>query len=183
MIVTDAGNLCQKNYLVTVTVDEPLKGSITATLPQIYEGTSTTIDAGSYNAETYSWTSPAFDGVKQGSQITESPTQTTTYYVHMDRGACTATDYITIEVIPSTSVSDITNTPIKIYPNPFTNKLEIEKAANYNLTVTDMQGRIQYQRDNLTGDETVTTSGWTAGIYLINLSSQDDNIVRKVVKH
>jgi hypothetical protein len=250
---------CAQSFIATVNVDEALSGNIAATLPQICEGFTTTIDAGSHSADTYIWTSSSFSGEMRAARITVSPPETTIYMVEMSRGACTVTDEIIIDVSskpvillidsvgvhdreiipkpgfgtypfrfgvdelpadddplkrnllfgnhtfyivdaancysdavtyflrdpdsPNSSASVTVNTPIEIYPNPFTDKLEIEKAANYSLTITDMQGRIQYQRANLTGNETIITSGWAAGIYLITLSSQDNNIVRKVVKY
>ena len=83
---------------MTVDVDEPLKGNIATTSAQTCEGSSITINAGSYSAATYSWTSPAFTGVKYGAQITEYPAETTTYTVAMSRGTCTHEDSITINV-------------------------------------------------------------------------------------
>jgi len=101
------------------------------------------------------------------------------FYI-VDSYGCRSASY---GYIITLSVSDVTNSPIKIYPIPFTDKLEIQKAANYNLTVTDVQGSILYQRSNLTDNETISTAGWAAGVYLINLSSLDNNVVRKVVKY
>jgi gliding motility-associated-like protein len=95
-MVTDAGGLCPKPYPVTVTVDEPLTGKIVTTNPQTCEGGSVTIDAGSYAADTYNWTSPG--GLKPEARITVSPKETTTYMLIINRGACKAEDDITIEV-------------------------------------------------------------------------------------
>jgi gliding motility-associated-like protein len=96
--VTDAGGLCPKPHPVTVTVDEPLTGKIVTTNPQTCEGGNVTIDAGSYNAETYSWTSSAPGNVKPEARITVSPKETTTYTLVISRGACETDDHITIEV-------------------------------------------------------------------------------------
>ena len=234
-----------------VIVDEPLYAQLED--KNICEGESVKLDASPYQATTYIWTSSS-DTVltpRFGAIQTERPEITTTYYVAMERGKCTASDEITVTVntLPRISridsldvktheiitlegfgthpfsyavddqpfdfnpikydlfgmhtfyvidfygcrsqaygyvISSNSSVPasvIKIYPNPFTDKLEIEKAANYNLTVTDMQGRIQYQRANLTDNEMILTSGWAEGIYLIALSSQDNNIVKKVIKY
>ena len=89
---------CSKSYPVTVTVDEPLEGRIIPTRSQTCEGGDVTIDAGSYDAEVYSWTSTAFADVKSGSRITVSPQETTIYMLEISRGACIAEDEITIEV-------------------------------------------------------------------------------------
>jgi gliding motility-associated-like protein len=95
VIVNDG---CEQSFTAMVKIDEALHGSIVATLPQICEGISTTINAGSYNAYTYSWTSTALDIVKPESRVTVSPAETTTYMLDMSRGVCTAADAITIDV-------------------------------------------------------------------------------------
>jgi gliding motility-associated-like protein len=94
--VKDAGGLCPEKYPVKVTVDELLKGNITASNLQTCEGGSVTIDAGSYNADTYNWMSPA--GLKQEARITVSPKVTTIYMLDISRGACMDKDDITISV-------------------------------------------------------------------------------------
>jgi len=97
-----AGNaVCsEQHFPVDVKVDKPLTGSIWTNDENaaICEGFTITMNASSYNADTYSWTSSAFVGEKQTAMITESPEATTTYYVNMTRGACTGRDEITIEV-------------------------------------------------------------------------------------
>jgi len=88
---------CSIKIPVQVYVDEPLNGAIAARSP-ICEGESTRINAGLYNAETYIWTSTAFNGEKYGVEIVEAPEETSTYYLNIFRGACSAEDDITIEV-------------------------------------------------------------------------------------
>jgi gliding motility-associated-like protein len=88
---------CEEDYPVTVMVDEKLKGGITANTP-ICEGFSATIDARSYNADTYIWTSTDFAGNKQIARIVESPEETAIYNLYIERGVCKAYDVITIEV-------------------------------------------------------------------------------------
>jgi gliding motility-associated-like protein len=91
---------CTQPFTAVVTVDESLvdKGTIATTNPQTCEGANVEINAASYNAYTYSWTSPEFEGIRTGSQITVSPEETTTYMLQMTRGTCTESDEITIVV-------------------------------------------------------------------------------------
>jgi len=88
----------------TVSISDPIKiyvddlwnGRITANTP-ICKDEIVTINAG-YNANTYIWTSPAFDDEKEIALIIESPAETTTYNLHVSRGECEATDSVTIQV-------------------------------------------------------------------------------------
>jgi gliding motility-associated-like protein len=82
---------CTKEIVVPVYVDKPLEGYIAEIMP-ICEGESVVINAGSYDAQTYIWTSLAFEGEKRGARITESPAKTTIYYLEIFRGACTEKD-------------------------------------------------------------------------------------------
>jgi gliding motility-associated-like protein len=91
-------NGCKQSFTAEIKVDEALSGAVTATLPQICEGISTTINAGSYNAYTYNWTSTALDDLKPESRFTVSPVETTIYTVVMTRGECKETDGTTIDV-------------------------------------------------------------------------------------
>jgi len=245
---------CASTNTVQVEVDEPLNAQMED--KNICEGDRVTLDASPYQATSYVWVASTDIALRYGSTLSERPEATTTYYVAMERGECTANDEIIVTVnsnprilrIDSIDVkareiiamegfgtppfiyavddqpfdfdpfkydllsgmhtfrvidlygcqsqayvyvmggtessnSSVPVSVIKTYPNPFTDKLKIEKAANYHLTVTNMQGRIQYQRANLTDNETILTSGWVAGTYFITISSQDNHIVKKVVKY
>jgi len=88
---------CSMTFEVQVYVDEPLKGDIMADSP-ICEGESAVINASSYDAQIYVWTSAAFEGEKQGARITESPEKTSTYNLQIFRGECKAKDAVTIIV-------------------------------------------------------------------------------------
>lgn len=88
---------CSKDIDIEVYVDEPLTGSIDAKTP-ICEGQSTTINASSYDADSYTWTSEAMFGEKQGAVITEYTPFTAYYYLSVVRGECSKPDSIEIEV-------------------------------------------------------------------------------------
>ena len=92
---------CDTIIKIDIKVDEPLVGNIDDKV--ICEGTSTTLDARSYKATTYSWTSSAITGVKTTPVITESPEFTgngneVDYYLTMTRGGCQAQAHATITV-------------------------------------------------------------------------------------
>jgi gliding motility-associated-like protein len=99
------GYCSMKDIPVTINVDEPLNGNIAGKL-EICEGDKTTLDASTYQADSYIWTSTAYTGEKHGSVQTEGPSETTTYTLTVTRGACAA-------VIPPVTVT--VNSQPRIY--------------------------------------------------------------------
>jgi gliding motility-associated-like protein len=112
----DNGVCPKQDFPVGVKVDKPLTGSIwtDGANTAICEGFTVTMNAGSYNADTYSWTSSAFVGEKQTAMITGSPEMTTTYYVNMTRGACKGHDEITIEVNGKPVIESIDSLDVRV---------------------------------------------------------------------
>lgn len=88
---------CEKNYQVSVKVDEPLTGTLEATTP-ICEGFTAKINADSYNATTYLWTMGGSTEVATTAEAVVKPMETTAYVVDMTRGTCSAQDQITVVV-------------------------------------------------------------------------------------
>ena len=82
---------------IHVNVGEPLEGDLPDHNPMC-EGSSVRLDASSYDATTYVWTSLGYVGQKFGALQTERPTETTMYYVDVQRGACEKRDSILVEV-------------------------------------------------------------------------------------
>jgi gliding motility-associated-like protein len=102
-------SICQKvSSYVNVLLYRPLTGALVAK-DIVCEGTSTTIDASSYNAATYSWTSSEDSTVigKSTSVITVAPVISSAYNVEMSRGECKATDKWTMEVSSNPKIAEI----------------------------------------------------------------------------
>jgi len=87
---------CEASFSVPVKIDEALNGSL-KDVETICEGNSIRLDASSYEADTYVWTLPNLTQ-KFGAIQTEYPSQTSTYYVDIQRGACHEETSITVEV-------------------------------------------------------------------------------------
>jgi gliding motility-associated-like protein len=92
-------SLCEQEVhsIVKVSVDESLTGEVTGDF-QICKGNSTRLNAASYDAASYVWTSPGYTGQKSGALQIERPEETTIYYVDMERGVCRKSDTIVVEV-------------------------------------------------------------------------------------
>ena len=91
-------SLCSREEaLMTVYIDKPLTGGIPDVDP-ICEEKSVRLDASSYGATSYLWTSSPSDMEESGAIQTVNPTETTWYYVDMKRGACEKSDSILVKV-------------------------------------------------------------------------------------
>ena len=59
----------------------------------------------------------------------------------------------------------------------------ISNAAGYNLSVTDIQGRMIYTQRNLSNVENISTGNWVKGFYIFFLEKQGSNtIVKKIIR-
>jgi hypothetical protein len=73
---------------------------------------------------------------------------------------------------------------LQVYPNPTTSSLVIEGAGiGSMIQVNNIIGQTVYQGVIISAKETINTSQWAAGAYLLHLTDKDGmRIVRKVVK-
>jgi len=103
---------CEKNYQVSVKVDEPLTGTLEATSP-ICEGFTAKINADSYNATTYLWTIGGGTEVATTAETVVKPLETTAYVVDMTRGTCSAQDQITVVVTSNPKILSMDSVGIR----------------------------------------------------------------------
>lgn len=86
----------------------------------------------------------------------------------------------------SNAFLDVTNDsirhefPLKVYPNPFQNFLNVQSSINDNLILTDIHGRVLLEKGITSGFTRVSTGNITNGIYMVNLVEQ--NIQFKLIK-
>lgn len=147
---------------IAVRVDRPLTGEIVA--PEVIcESSYGTIDASSYGAETYSWSSyddPKFPEVAVTPAVIVAPENSASYGVEMTRGECTAEDDWSIIVSEKPEIVSVDSigfhsreiqvsggaTPYSfvisdVTPAPVTNSLiENIPFGEYTVLVTDAAG-------------------------------------------
>ncbi|RPI67338.1 MAG: T9SS C-terminal target domain-containing protein, partial [Ignavibacteriae bacterium] len=73
-------------------------------------------------------------------------------------------------LIGTSWVSEITGTPVTIYPNPFSDRVTLNGASGYEVTVTDMLGHIVARISDATDMESLVIPG-AAGMYVVQLRS------------
>lgn len=75
-----------------------------------------------------------------------------------------------------TSINNIDKSSINVYPNPFTNRLNI--VSDYKIQITDILGRaILYLNPPY---ETINTSSWNTGVYFINLIGSSQKRIKLI---
>lgn len=68
---------------------------------------------------------------------------------------------------------------IKIYPNPVTDRLNIDSKEPYEMTITDLSGKVIYQSQGLVNKETVNLNN--PGIYVVRILQVGKTLTKKVV--
>jgi len=96
---------------------------------------------------------------------------------------------ITINIAPGTSCiaprnsNNVTNS-IRIYPNPFTHQFTLEtKAAEGQIRIVDMTGRILLEQTVEGETTTINTKGLKAGYYLVEVENNGVTETQKIIKH
>jgi len=80
-------------------------------------------------------------------------------------------------------ITTINPTNILIYPNPVENELEIQGAANTSLKVYDLVGRIIYSNYITTNQQSINTSQWPQGSYILQiLQANGSRTLSKLIK-
>ncbi len=81
-----------------------------------------------------------------------------------------------------TKIKDIKNENINIYPNPFTESFVIDADRLYKLKVTDITGRLIFNRKMDKFTEAINMRNQTPGIYLLKLSDKKSVILHQIIK-
>lgn len=92
-------------------------------------------------------------------------------------------DYWIIKLSPSTlSTINFENTNLKIYPNPANNLLNFETNESIlNVKITDLNGRLLINKNGLENKE-LDISYLTKGVYLIQVNTFNNEIIKKFIK-
>lgn len=91
--------------VVTVRVDKALTGSLEDVT--VCEGNAARLDASTYNAKTYEWSADNLEESVNAAGLRVKPEETTTYFVKMTRGECSASDKATVIVNKAPVISYI----------------------------------------------------------------------------
>jgi len=125
-----------------------------------------------------------------GSMLILTTTGTHNYKVAVTNGYCTVVS--TVQQVTWTGISEISqNLSTRIFPNPTNNEVTISYSLtsdmDLDITLTDMMGRTikhLYTGTQSLGEYTILTdlSPYTGGIYLVNFTTPEGTLVRKITK-
>lgn len=103
-------------------------------------------------------------------------------YDYTDGNGCSNSASEDIEVDACLSVEEFISEHVNVYPNPTSTELNVELEGEFDITLFDSRGRVVYQG---TGTDllTLSTEGYEAGVYLIELSTDQYNMTVRVVKN
>lgn len=91
---------------------------------------------------------------------------------------------LTLLVENCTGINNVTAQTLKVYPNPFSNTINLNidaaQTANMPVTITDLAGRVVYQQTYqiVAGSQLITipaSDSWSAGTYVLSVSSSAGN--------
>ena len=77
--------------------------------------------------------------------------------------------------------SSFTKTP-KLWPNPFSNGFEIISNNFTTIKVFDLSGKNVFEGTDIQSNEYIDSSDWTAGLYIVLISTENKNFYLKAVK-
>ncbi|MEA3505737.1 MAG: DUF4465 domain-containing protein [Bacteroidota bacterium] len=185
--VTDAENNTATDS-VTVYINEPLvvQTGVDQTITYGESKYLVISVSGGVSPYTYSW-SPA-ESLNNATLCnpTATPEITTEYTITVtDSNGNIASDKIVITVIHSTEVEEGEDNEISIYPNPFTNNLNISlnEYTTKNIIIRDVSGNIIFANENFISNKlTVNLNDIPAGIYFVTIISDKEKIVKKIIK-
>jgi len=78
-------------------------------------------------------------------------------------------------------IKDLFDSEISIFPNPTNGFININTSEHYDITVTDISGRILKTYSNSENRFILNISNFNKGIYFINFSNNSHIISKKVV--
>jgi len=154
----------------------------TASDTSICIGDCVTLTAASSNS--YLWSTGL--GIAGGtSSITVCPTTTTQYSVTSTNGNCVSTKKIKIVVGICKQSEEVTNSIIKLYPNPAKTTISIDGIEQGNaIEIYDMPGKLLFTKDAENTNETIDVSQFADGIYLAKIVTvnQEIQIIKFIIK-
>jgi len=147
--------------------------------PMICLGDSVVLEASS-GFVSYSWN----NGLT-GDRIVDFPGQDTWYMVEaVDSNGCVVLEDVWVYVDTCTSsINNLSEKRISIYPNPTNGKVNIvlPKGEYFHFTLYDLQGRLVLQKDNIAERFVFDTKEISKGTYLIKLESVKGKYSRKLL--
>lgn len=172
--LTTGGTLTTLSDITALNWNGNFKG-IHKCMPELgvtLNGTTITADAA---GQTYQWIDCATDQPIMGeTNQSYTPTVTGDYAVIVDNGICADTSACTL--VDFTSLNELNNSLVNVYPNPSTGKINIDVEGEFELEVMSISGRVIETYNNVQ-----SISIETPGTYLLRFNDGANTITKKVI--
>ncbi|MBX3163152.1 MAG: T9SS type A sorting domain-containing protein [Bacteroidetes bacterium] len=168
-------NGCSSLKITSVAIN-PLPTIRIATIQPFCSGETTTLTAS--GASTYTWST-----LQTGASIIITPPVTIIHNVRgTDERGCENNNQILVPVSPCTSLDElkIINDKLKIYPTPNNGKFIIETPTENHMTITDVSGKIVFEKQLPSGTHNIDLSNFSNGIYFVKSSNGNHKKIVKV---
>ncbi|MGK4567705.1 T9SS type A sorting domain-containing protein [Flavobacterium sp. 3HN19-14] len=80
-------------------------------------------------------------------------------------------------------VEDFTGQNVTVYPVPFDTEIRFNGLDKATVIITDSQGRKVYENKAVKENETINTSNFASGIYVISIEKDGKKVTRKIVRN
>lgn len=160
--------VCNTPITITLTSTDELFGSDASITMNIVSGT------GPY---TFDWDN---DGTGDNDDTQDLTAISSGSYVVVvtDGGACSTTESILVGT--QLSIDETEKINVSVYPNPTSSKLTIENKGQFNYTLVDLNGATLLKGSAI-DIEAVELDYLARGIYMLNVNSEDNTTVLKVI--
>ncbi len=119
--------------------------------------------------------------------IPANPSQTTVYYrikAYDAEGQSVLSSLSSYLVTPATAIPNEALKQVSVYPNPFSNFIQVDYplSDNYTLTLSNLIGQVVYSKAVINGNTRIDCSELQPGIYMLTLKGNNGTIIRKMLK-
>ena len=118
----------------------------------------------------------------QQRRVSFTPDTNGSYAVEISNGTCTVTSDCIDMIILGIS-DDINDLGISVYPNPIIDRLIIDIGENQNIQIEilDNSGKLIISKATKQQITSIDLSGYTPGIYFINLTNDEISTVKRII--
>jgi hypothetical protein len=105
----------------------------------------------------------------------------TIIYTVIDANLCSSSATETIQVNDCSSLNEVLNSKLKIYPNPTNSIVKIESVVDFNkIEVRDEVGRLIFNSNRVCNEILIDFNNYASGIYTLFISGKDFEEIQKI---
>jgi hypothetical protein len=171
VIGTGTNNCTGEAAVVVIVKDNPIVLASALSGANVCKGDPLTLTAS--GASTYKWTYTGNPFVLSGGTIVTYPTVTGNYNVTgTDVNGCEGVFSVPVSVEACTSLREVSDRSVSLFPNPATSMLTIETASSQmSVVIADLSGKEVYNGASQNGRLSMSVQSLAAGVYVVKVQS------------